>query len=45
MRLAQVLYGYNVNGEVHSFKSPNHADAVKMCFAPASLGVEIIRIF
>jgi phage terminase large subunit len=49
--LAQVIYGYNVNGKVQitktpsGFKSPNLADAVKMCFAPASLAVKVIAIF
>jgi hypothetical protein len=47
----QVLYQHNANGKIQivktpaGYKSPNLADAVKILFAPASLGVEIIGVF
>jgi phage terminase large subunit len=49
--LSQVLYKLNANGKVvvdkapDGYRSPNLADALKICFAPASLGIEIIGIF
>jgi phage terminase large subunit len=49
--LSQVLYKLNVNGKVvvdkapNGYRSPNLADALKIAFAPASLGIEIIGIF
>jgi phage terminase large subunit len=49
--LAQVLYKLNANGKVvvdkapDGYRSPNLADAIKIAFAPASLGIEIIGVF
>lgn len=49
--LSQVLYKHNANGKIviektpSGYRSPNLADALRMCFAPASLGIEIIGFF
>jgi phage terminase large subunit len=49
--LAQVIYKHTANGKIlidkspGGYKSPNLADAIMMCFAPASLGIEVVGIF